>query len=51
MKTADVQNGAPADGTRTPHYEAFEQLKTEGLIRAYGGSLDGDTHFRARVLG
>jgi aryl-alcohol dehydrogenase-like predicted oxidoreductase len=29
------------DGTRTSHYEAFEQLKTEGLIRAYGGSLDG----------
>lgn len=28
------------DGTLTAHYEVFEKLKTEGLIRAYGGSLD-----------
>ena len=28
------------DGTRTPHYEVLEELKREGLIRAYGGSLD-----------
>lgn len=28
------------DGTRVPHYEIMEQLKTEGLIREYGVSLD-----------
>ena len=28
------------DGTRTPLYEEFEKLKAEGLIRAYGSSLD-----------
>lgn len=28
------------DGRLTPHYGIFEELKTEGLIRAYGGSVD-----------
>lgn len=38
-----VMHNPPAelfDGTRAPHYEEFEKLKTEGLIRAYGSSLD-----------
>ena len=28
------------DGRKNPHYEILEGLKEEGLIRAYGSSLD-----------